>query len=60
MKVQVEDALARLLADVGDHPVALQPQFLGESGNDLKNMGNNAAVVRRDLGDGPDVRLGNH
>ena len=29
MEVQMEHALAGLLADVGHHTVAVQPQFLG-------------------------------
>ncbi len=60
MEVEVEDALARLFTDVGNHPVTLQPQLLRELGDDLENMGHYAAVVRRDLGDGANVGFGDH
>ena len=29
MEVQVKDALTRLLTDVGNYPIALQPQLFG-------------------------------
>ena len=60
MEVQVEHALSRLFADVGDHPVAVQVQLLGQLGDDLEDVGHNPTVVRRHLGDGADMGLGNH
>lgn len=60
MKMEMEHALARLLPDVGDDPVAVQSQLLGELGDDLEDVGRNAAVVFRDFGNRPDVGLGNH
>ena len=38
MEVQMKHALSRLLADVGDHPVAVQPLFLCQLGNDLEDI----------------------
>ena len=58
--MQVEHALPRLLADVGDHPVAVQALLLRQPGDDLEDVGHHRAVVRRDLGHGADVGLGHH
>ena len=58
--MQMEHALSRLLADVGDHPVALQTLLLGQLGDHLKDVGHHRAVLRRNLGHGADVDLGHH
>ena len=39
MEMQMEHALSRLLADVGDHPIAVQALLLGQLGDDLKDVG---------------------
>ena len=60
VEMQVEHALPRLLADVGDHPVALQPQLLGDLGNDGEDMSHHSGILRRDLGHRGDMGLGDH
>ena len=60
VEVQVVHALPRLVADVGDHAVALHPLLLGQLGNDLKDMGHHRAVLSTDLGDRLDMLLGDH
>ena len=56
----MKHALPRLLADVGDHPVAVQPLFLCQLGNDLEDMSHHCAVVCGDLRHRADVGLGYH
>ena len=56
--MQVVDALARLLPDVGDHAVAVQTQLLRHLGDDFENVGNHGAVVPGHLGHRTDVGLG--
>ena len=56
----MKHALPRLLADVGDHPVAVQPLFLCQLGNDLEDMSHHCAVVRGDLRHRANVGLGYH
>ena len=58
--MQVRHTLARLLADVGHHPVALQTQLLGDLGDDGEDVGHHGGVVLSDLGHRGDVHLGNH
>ena len=60
MEMQVRDTLARLLADVGHHPVALQPQFLGDLRDHSKDVGHHRRVVLADLCHRGDMHLGNH
>ena len=60
MEVQVRHALPRLLADVGDHAVALDAHFLCHLGDDLKDVRDHGAVLGVDAGDGRDMRLGDH
>ena len=60
MEVQVRHALTRLLADVGDHAVALDAHFFCHLGDDLKDMRDHGAVLGVDAGDGRDMRLGDH
>src|SRR5574344_2863732 len=45
MEVQVRHALPRLLADVGDHAVALDAHFFCHLGDDLKDMRDHGAVL---------------
>ena len=56
--MQVVDALTGLLADVGDHAVALQTQLLGDLGDDGEDVGHNGGVVLGHFGHGGDVGLG--
>ena len=58
--MQVRHALTRLLADVGDHAVALDAHFFCHLGDDLKDMRDHGAVLGVDAGDGRDMRLGDH
>jgi len=60
MKVEMMHTLARLLSDVGDYAIALNPLFSGNFGNDLENMGYEAAVASVNFGYRANVRLGNH
>ena len=60
MEVQVRHTLPRLLADVGDHAVALDAHFLCHLGDDLKDVRDHGAVLGVDAGDGRDMRLGDH
>ena len=52
--------LARLLPDVGHHPVALQAQFLGHLGDDGEDVGHHGGILRGDLRHRCNVGLGNH
>ena len=44
MEVQMWHTLARLLTDVGHHPVALNSHLRRHLGDDLKDMGHHCAV----------------
>ena len=52
--------LPGLLADVGDHPVALKTQLLGHLGDDGKDVGHHSGIFGSDLSHGSNVSLGNH
>ena len=56
--MKMENALARLLSDIGDHTVTLHALFLGDLGDDLKDMGHHGAVFRADSGNRGNVGLG--
>ena len=56
----MEHALTRLLTDVGDNAVALHPLLLRQLGDDLKDVGHDAAIVSVHLGYRADVSLGDH
>jgi hypothetical protein len=58
MEVEVMDGLTGLLTDVGDHAVALQPQLLGDLGDDGEDVSHHGGVVLGHFGHGGDVRLG--
>ena len=60
MEMQMHHALPRLLADVGDDPVALQPLLLGHLGNDLEHVGHHGAVIAVHLSHRVDMGLGDH
>ena len=60
MEMQVRDTLARLLADVGHHPVALQAQLFGDLGDHGEDVGHHRRVVLADLRHRGDMHLGNH
>ena len=60
MKVQVEHALPRLLADVGHHPVALQSQLRRQLGDHLEYMPHHSLIIRIDGGYRGDVHLGHY
>ena len=60
MEVEMGDGLAGLLADVGDHPVALQAQFFRHLGDDSEDVGHHGGVFRGDLRHRGDVGLGDH
>lgn len=60
VEVQVLDALAAVLADIGDHAVAItKPRDLGDLGDGRKDGGNKVCGLGRHLVSGRDVRLGN-
>ena len=55
------DALAAVVAAVGDHPVAvLQALCLGDLGDHLKDVGNHIAVLSGDAVAAVNVGLGDH
>ena len=60
MEVQVRHALPRLLADVGDHAVALDAHFLGEPRDDLEDVRDNGAVFSAHARDRRNVHLRDH
>lgn len=59
MEVEMEHGLTGLLSDVGDDTVALYPQFFGNLGNDLKDVGHYRAVALVDSSGRGNVHLGN-
>ena len=59
--MQVRHGLTRVGAAVADHPVATrQPLRRRDSGDDLKNVGDDGAVFLRDAVAAGDVDLGDH
>ena len=58
MEVQMMDALAGLLADVGDNAIALQTQLLGDLGDDGEDMSHHGGIVLGHFGHGGDVGFG--
>ena len=60
MKVQMEDRLSRLLADIRHDTVAFQTQILGNLCDHRKDVTDNRLIFRGNLGNRSDMRLGNH
>ena len=60
MKVQMEDRLSRLLADIRHDSVAFQTQILGDLSDHRKDVTDDSLIFRGNLGNLSDMRLGNH
>ena len=60
MEMQVLDGLAAVLADVGDHAIAVTERELGSDlGDHGEDVSDDVCILRRDRIGGSDMRLGN-
>ena len=60
MKVQMEDRLSRLLADIRHDAVAFQTQILGNLRDYRKDVTDDRLIFRGNLRNRSDMRLGNY
>ena len=60
MEMQVLDGLAAVLADVGDHAIAVTERELGSDlGDHREDVSDDVCILRRDRIGGSNMRLGN-
>ena len=61
MEVQMLDALAAVIAAVGDHTeTVVQSLGLGNLGNHFENVGHHSGILGSDAGAAVDMGLGDH